>query len=113
MNGLGAPPRIYGSRTCRFELEVSCRVGPTRRGRLFVVIRPIRPEVRQGDRFAPPYLRLNAAAGTWSVQLSKALAWSRSSIIPAFCVGRHPSRCCVSALDAGMSIPAKNPSQPK
>ena len=39
--------------------------------------------------------------------------WSRSSIIPAFCVGRHPSRCCVSALDAGMSIPAKNPSQPK
>ncbi len=24
MNGLGAPPRVYGSGTCRFELEVSC-----------------------------------------------------------------------------------------
>ena len=32
---------------------------------------------------------------------------------PSLLRRRHPSRCCVSALDAGMSIPAKNPSQPK
>jgi hypothetical protein len=82
--------------------------------------RPTRPEsgdivddpVEAADRGIGRHGRRPIFAGG-NHQSPKYFIWSRSSIIPAFCVGRHPSRCCVSALDAGMSIPAKSPSQPK
>ena len=40
-----------------------------------------------------------------NLQTADQFIWSRSSIIPAFCFGCHPSRACVSALEAGMSSP--------
>ena len=39
--------------------------------------------------------------------------WSRSSISPAVWVGCQPSRSCVSALEAGRSMPANMANQPK
>ena len=64
-------------------------------------------EARHGGGFAAPILTIRSS------HAPDQSMWSRSSMIPASRVGCQPSRDCVRALDAGMSIPANIPSHPK
>ena len=62
---------------------------------------------------APPRLRCKGTAGGQSVQGFEIMHLVEIVNEPGLLCRVHPSRCCVSVLEAGMSIPAKKPSQPK